>query len=183
MPIVQNKYVCPAWTNGASPAINASELLAIGETLEELSGAYEDGIAIANGGTGATNASDARTALGITPANIGALTQAVADGRYLKKTDASSLIATTTESASPSNIPANTSHTFTINFTKSGYKPVAIAGFSLSGSNIAGCLILRNNISSSAVGSGTATVIVRNTLNATTATSVQPNLQILWAKQ
>ena len=65
MPIVQGKYVAPTFVNGSSPAINASELNAMAQTLQQ--------VGIENGGTGATSAAAARTALGITPANIGAL--------------------------------------------------------------------------------------------------------------
>lgn len=65
MPIVGNKYVSPTFVDDTSPALDASEMNAIATTVEL--------VGIANGGTGATSAGDARTALGITPANIGAL--------------------------------------------------------------------------------------------------------------
>ncbi|WP_298020986.1 hypothetical protein, partial [uncultured Dysosmobacter sp.] len=33
MPRVNNKYVCPAWKDNAAPAIDAAELLAIGQSI------------------------------------------------------------------------------------------------------------------------------------------------------
>lgn len=65
MPIVSDAYQAPDWLDGQAPAIDADELTAMSQTLEK--------IPVANGGTGATTASEARTNLGITPANIGAL--------------------------------------------------------------------------------------------------------------
>ena len=65
MPITGGKYAAPTFVDDTSPALDASEMNAIAKTVELVS--------IANGGTGATSAGDARTALGITPANIGAL--------------------------------------------------------------------------------------------------------------
>lgn len=64
-PISSGSYVAPTFVNDASPALNASEMNAIAQTLQK--------VPVANGGTGATTAAEARTNLGITPANIGAL--------------------------------------------------------------------------------------------------------------
>lgn len=50
-------------------------------------------ISVSNGGTGATSAADARTALGITPANIGAATSGhTHDGRYYTETEVDTLL-------------------------------------------------------------------------------------------
>lgn len=65
MPISGGKYVSPSWVNGTEPAIDATEMQAITDTLAE--------VPVANGGTGATTAAAARTNLGITPQNIGAM--------------------------------------------------------------------------------------------------------------
>jgi len=58
MPISNGKYVPPTggWVNDTDPAINATEMNAISDTLKQ--------VPIANGGTGATTASGARTNLG-----------------------------------------------------------------------------------------------------------------------
>lgn len=65
MPYTGNVYTNPHWVNNSNPAINAMEMNAISDALEK--------VPIANGGTFATNAADARTNLGITLANLGAL--------------------------------------------------------------------------------------------------------------
>lgn len=57
MPITGGKYVNPGWVNGTSPNINAVEMNAISDSLEQ--------VPVANGGTGATNAAGARTNLGV----------------------------------------------------------------------------------------------------------------------
>lgn len=65
MPRQNGKYVVPTggWVNGAAPYINASEMNAISETLALLG--------IANGGTGATTATQALNNLGAEPiANV-----------------------------------------------------------------------------------------------------------------
>ena len=59
MPIVSGAYVSPSWANGTSPYINASELQAMSDSIACLP--------VANGGTGATSASAALTALGAVP--------------------------------------------------------------------------------------------------------------------
>ena len=64
-PIVDGAYVNPGFQNGTSPAMNETEMNALANSVQLLP--------IKNGGTGATSAAAARTALGITPANIGAL--------------------------------------------------------------------------------------------------------------
>lgn len=64
MPIVSGVYVAPTWNNGTSPYITAAELQAMSDTIAMTP--------VGNGGTGASTASQARTNLGITPANIGA---------------------------------------------------------------------------------------------------------------
>jgi len=56
MPISSGAYVAPAWANGTSPYINATELSAMSTTLAC--------VPIANGGTGATTAANALTNLG-----------------------------------------------------------------------------------------------------------------------
>lgn len=58
-------YSHDEWVNNSRPYINADNLNAMSETLEK--------VPIENGGTNATTAAQARTNLGITPANIGAL--------------------------------------------------------------------------------------------------------------
>ena len=65
MPYTGNVYTNPHWVNNSNPAINATEMNAISDALEK--------VPIANGGTNATNAADARTNLGITLANLGAV--------------------------------------------------------------------------------------------------------------
>lgn len=65
MPISDGRYVAPTWEDNTYPYINASELNAMSTTLEK--------VPVENGGTGATTAAAARTALGITPQNIGAI--------------------------------------------------------------------------------------------------------------
>lgn len=59
MPIVNGKYVPPTggWRNNTTPAINAVELNAISDTLSK--------IPIANGGTNASTAAEARNNLGL----------------------------------------------------------------------------------------------------------------------
>lgn len=47
MPISDGKYVSPTWVNGAAPALTATEMQAITDTLEL--------VPVANGGTGATS--------------------------------------------------------------------------------------------------------------------------------
>ena len=58
MPIENNKYVAPGWVNDTTPAINATEMNAISNTLAC--------VPIANGGTGGTTAQAARNNLGFT---------------------------------------------------------------------------------------------------------------------
>lgn len=65
MPFVNNIYTNPQWHNNSNPAIDDVELNAISDALER--------VPVANGGTGADNAADARTNLGITLGNLGAL--------------------------------------------------------------------------------------------------------------
>lgn len=65
MPIVSGKYVNPNWVNNSNPAIDQAELNDMSNTLAK--------VPVANGGTGADNAADARTNLGITLGNLGAL--------------------------------------------------------------------------------------------------------------
>lgn len=64
MPINGNgAYVNPQWVNNSEPYINANELNAISNTLQQ--------VPIANGGTGATTAAQALTNLGAEPkANV-----------------------------------------------------------------------------------------------------------------
>ena len=57
MPIANGVYQSPKWANGRAPAINATEMNAISDTLAK--------VPVGNGGTGATTASAARTNLGI----------------------------------------------------------------------------------------------------------------------
>lgn len=93
MPIENGKYVNPGWVNGTSPAMNATEMNAISNTLALVPianggtggatvaaarknlglGNTSGAVPLANGGTGATTAAQARANLGITPANIGAV--------------------------------------------------------------------------------------------------------------
>lgn len=63
MPIVNGAYQAPTWVNGSTPAITATELQAMCNTLEQ--------VPIANGGTGATTASQALQNLGGLPASGG----------------------------------------------------------------------------------------------------------------
>lgn len=57
MPITNGVYVNPNWVNNTSPYINATEMNAISDTLEQ--------VPIANGGTGATTVAGARNNLGL----------------------------------------------------------------------------------------------------------------------
>lgn len=57
MPIVSGTYQAPTWVNDSAPAINATELQAISDTLEL--------VPVANGGTGVTSLASLKTALGI----------------------------------------------------------------------------------------------------------------------
>ena len=57
MPIQSGAYVNPGWVNGTTPAINATEMNAISDTLET--------VPIVNGGTGATTVAGARNNLGL----------------------------------------------------------------------------------------------------------------------
>ena len=57
MPIVSGAYQNPGWANGTTPAIDATELNAMSNTLEC--------VPIANGGTGGTTVAEARNALGL----------------------------------------------------------------------------------------------------------------------
>ena len=84
MPIQNGKYVNPGWVNDTAPAMNATEMNAISDTLAKLPienggtngttvaearnnlglGNTSGALPIANGGTGANTAQDARTNLG-----------------------------------------------------------------------------------------------------------------------
>ena len=82
MPIQNGKYVNPNWVNDTAPAMNATEMNAISDTLEKVPpenggtgqtslsatrnamGLGTTSVPIASGGTGATSAQDARTNLG-----------------------------------------------------------------------------------------------------------------------
>ena len=57
MPISGGKYVAPTWVNGSSPAIDASEMQAITDTLELLG--------LENGGTGVTSLAELKQLLSI----------------------------------------------------------------------------------------------------------------------
>lgn len=95
MPIQNGKYINPGWVNDTNPALNATEMNAISDTLALVPianggtggatvaaarynlglGNTSGAVPIANGGTAATTAAQARTNLGITPANIGAVSK------------------------------------------------------------------------------------------------------------
>ena len=82
MPIQNGKYVNPNWVNDTAPAMNATEMNAISDTLEKVPpenggtgqtslsatrnamGLGTNAVPITSGGTGATSAQDARTNLG-----------------------------------------------------------------------------------------------------------------------
>lgn len=66
MPIVNNKYVAPTWVNDNPPYINASEMQAISDTLASLSNKMVK-VPVANGGTGASTATEALENLGAVP--------------------------------------------------------------------------------------------------------------------
>ena len=66
MPIVSGAYQAPTWVNGSSPAITATELQAMSDTLAL--------VPIANGGTGATTPAQALQNLGALPLAGGTIT-------------------------------------------------------------------------------------------------------------
>lgn len=63
MPIVNGAYQAPAWVDGGPPAITATELQAMCDTLEM--------VPVLNGGTGASTAAEALKNLGGLPASGG----------------------------------------------------------------------------------------------------------------